>query len=273
VRVPVPVPAPVPDRIDVFAPNVEPGTGTHTGTGTKSSRSAKPAAMRRELWLVPIVLLVGVGAYLAFQVERAQTPWIFVFAGLPTVALAGIGAFRAHKDGQLKRWLSPSWGDFTRGFAGATFLFLVVLVATKLFFNGPPRDMFLIRLYTQLGSPSELQQHAVPVALALAVVAAAEEVLWRGFVTTLVAERIGTRWAWVVAAGLYALAHVPTMFALEIGGTPNPVLPLAALAGGLLWGAMTRFFGRLPPSILAHALFDWCVVMMFPLWSLAPAAA
>ena len=48
----------------------------------------------------------------------------------------------------------------------------------------------------------------------------------------------------------------------------NPVLPLAALGGGLVWGAMARAFGRLAPSVLAHALFDWAVVMMFPLWGM-----
>ena len=50
------------------------------------------------------------------------------------------------------------------------------------------------------------------------------------------------------------------------GATLNPVLPIVALGAGLLWGGMARAFGRLPPSILAHALFDWAVIMMFPLW-------
>ena len=44
------------------------------------------------------------------------------------------------------------------------------------------------------------------------------------------------------------------------------VVLVAALAAGLLWGAMARTFGRLAPGVLAHALFDWGVVMMFPLW-------
>ena len=46
----------------------------------------------------------------------------------------------------------------------------------------------------------------------------------------------------------------------------GPVLPIAALGAGLLWGAMARAFGRIAPGILAHVLFDWAVVMMFPLW-------
>jgi hypothetical protein len=31
---------------------------------------------------------------------------------------------------------------------------------------------------------------------------------------------------------------------------------------------MARAFGRLAPGVLAHALFDWAVVMMFPLWGM-----
>jgi hypothetical protein len=72
------------------------------------------------------------------------------------------------------------------------------------------------------------------------------------------------------AAALYAIAYVPTAWSLRAvagpGGGLNPVLPVAALGAGLLWGAMARSFGRLAPGILAHALFDWAVVMMFPLW-------
>jgi len=77
----------------------------------------------------------------------------------------------------------------------------------------------------------------------------------------------------VWAAVLYALAYVPTAWALRAGsgaggglGGLDPLLPVAALGAGLLWGAMARFLGRLAPGVLAHALFDWAVVMMFPLW-------
>ncbi len=85
-------------------------------------------------------------------------------------------------------------------------------------------------------------------------------------VTQLIAARVGSRSAWVWSAGLYGVVYVPTVWALGPGGGINPVLVVAALAGGLLWGAMARAFGRLVPSILAHALFDWSVLMMFPLW-------
>ena len=95
---------------------------------------------------------------------------------------------------------------------------------------------------------------------------AAEEIVWRGLAASLVAEVIGSRWAWAVAGLLYAVAYVPTMWALASPTSINPLLPVAALGGGLVWGWMARRTGRLPPAIIAHALFDWCVVVMFRLW-------
>ena len=81
----------------------------------------------------------------------------------------------------------------------------------------------------------------------------------------------------MAAAGLYALVHLPTLWALsdttlEVGTKPgasglNPIVVIGALGAGLVWGAMVRIFGgRLWPSIVCHALFDWAVLMMFRLW-------
>jgi membrane protease YdiL (CAAX protease family) len=131
---------------------------------------------------------------------------------------------------------------------------------------GSPREVWLVSLYGQLGDPRMLQRHAAQVAVAVGVVALCEELVWRGAVTQLLAGRVGSRAAWIWAAGLYALSYVPTAWALRGPAGSDPVLVLAALAAGLLWGGMARAFGRLAPGILAHALYDWAVIMMFPLW-------
>ena len=103
--------------------------------------------------------------------------------------------------------------------------------------------------------------------LAIIVIAIAEEVLWRGLVVSLLEEMIGSRRAWVWAAVLYSVAHAPTIWALRdpVAG-PNPVIVLAALGCGLVWGGMARSFERLLPGIFSHVLFDWTVIMMFRLW-------
>jgi membrane protease YdiL (CAAX protease family) len=224
----------------------------------------------KPLWIVPLVVVtIGAASYFAFVPARAETPWVWLIMVGPTIVFAGVGALLAHKEGDLGTWLKPRWGDFTRAFLGALLLFGGAYAAARVVMpSGSPRALWLFSLYSQLGA-QRLATHAPLVALAIVVAAIGEEVTWRGFVTSLLEERLGSRHAWLGSAALYGLAHVPSMWALRSPlGALNPVLPAAAIACGLVWGAMARAFGgRLAPSILSHALFDWCVLMMFPLWT------
>ncbi len=225
--------------------------------------------MRNAIFLVLIVVAVAVASFMGFQLSQAGTLGFWALLGLPTVALAVLGLIRAHKDGELRGLLRPAWGDATRGVLGALAFFAVAYGFARAT-SGGIKESWLARIYLQLGDPSLLRGHAVLVAVAIIVVAAAEEIVWRGLATTLLAEKLGSRRAWIFAAILYSVAHLPTLWALrdpEAG--LNPVLPLAALAGGLLWGGMTRYFERLPPAIIAHALFDWIVIMTFRLWGVS----
>jgi hypothetical protein len=219
--------------------------------------------MRAVLWLVVVVVAIGVGAYFGFQLAHAGRPAFWLITGAPTVALAIVAAIRARRDEELGEWLKPKWGDFTRAFVSAGALFAGAFMAARLL--APlGSQVWLLRVYVQIGEEQELQAHAAWVALVVIVFALAEELVWRGLVTSVLAELVGSRWAWIWAAALYALAHVPTMWSLASPGL-DPLLPIAALGCGLVWGAMARFTGRLAPGIVSHALFDWCVIMMFPL--------
>jgi len=213
------------------------------------------------------VIVTGASSYLAFSPERSGTVAFWALAIGPTVALAIAAAAWAQREGFLAEWLTPRWGDFTRGVLGAAGLFVAAWGVTRVVSPvGSPREIWLVSLYGQIGDPRVLQAHAPLVAAAVVVAALAEEVVWRGTVTQLVAERVGSRLAWIWAAGLYALALLPTAWALRTGYGLNPVLVIAAGGAGLVWGGMARAFGGLAPSVLAHALFDWAVLMMFPLW-------
>ncbi|MGA3120641.1 MAG: CPBP family intramembrane glutamic endopeptidase [Polyangiaceae bacterium] len=217
---------------------------------------------------VAVVFVVSSAAsYLAFSPERAARTAFWLLAEGPTVVLATIAAAWAERQGLLRGWMTPRWGDFTCGLLGALLLFAIAWgFARAAAPVGSTREIWLVSLYGQIGDPRELRAHAGAVATALIVASAAEEVLWRGMITQLLADRFGSRLAWLWAAGLYAAACVPTAVALGSSAGPNPVIFLAALGGGLLWGGMARSFGRLAPGILAHALFDWAAIMMFPLW-------
>jgi membrane protease YdiL (CAAX protease family) len=229
---------------------------------------AGPSSVRPVTAFVPLAVVVTAAcSYFAFSPDRSGSMGFWTLAEGPTVALAALAAAWAQREDLLREWLSPRWGDFTRGLLGAIGLFLAGWAVTRLVAPvGSPREIWLVSLYGQLGDPRVLQAHAPVVAGAVAVAALAEELVWRGAVTQLLAERVGSRVAWVWAAGLYALALAPTAWALRGPEGLNPLLIVAAAGGGLVWGAMARFFGGLAPAILAHALFDWAVLMMFPFW-------
>ena len=217
--------------------------------------------------LAAIVALVAMTSYLAFHSERAGERSFWLLAGGPAVGLVPVALWKARRDRELGAWMRPKAGDFTLGFLAAALLFVGAYAFSRLVTpNGSPRAIWMARLYLQLGDPNLLRAHPMGLFAALIAVATAEELVWRGLVTSLLAELIGSSRAWVGSAALYALAYVPTIWALSAPSGPNPLLPLAALAGGLVWGGMARRFDRLTPGIISHALFDWCVVVMFRLW-------
>ncbi|MBX3259975.1 MAG: CPBP family intramembrane metalloprotease [Labilithrix sp.] len=224
--------------------------------------------MRNVAYLAGIVLAIAAASHFAFELSRAGTSAFFLVMAVPTVALAALGVLRARHDGILKSWVSVKSGDFSRGFAAAVVLFGAAYAFTKTV--APPesiRASWLARLYLQLGDPTVLRKSVGAVVVAIIVMAIAEELLWRGLVVSLLEEQIGSRRAWVWAAVLYAVAHAPTIWALRdpVAGL-NPVIVLAALGCGLVWGGMARAFGRLLPGVFSHVLFDWTVIMMFRLW-------
>ena len=221
--------------------------------------------------VVAPVVVTGFASFFAFLPQHSGSAQLWLLAVGPTLVLGVLAAAWARHVDLLGEWLSPKWGDFTRGVVGAALLFciswaLVHLVAPV----GSSREIWLVSLYGELGDPRVLQARAPLVAAAIGASALAEELVWRGAVTQLLAEHVGSRTAWLWAAGLYALAYVPTAWSLGAtagpGAGPNPALPIGALGVGLLCGGMARTFGRLAPGVLAHALFDWGAVMMFPLW-------
>jgi hypothetical protein len=213
------------------------------------------------------VALSGVASYFAFAPARSGGLVFWVLAVGPTALLALVAAAWAKREHYLRGWLSPRWGDFTRGILGAIALVVAAWMAARIIAPvGSPREIWLVSLYGQIGDPRALRAHGPAVAAVIIVAAVGEELVWRGAVTHLLAERVGSRVAWLWAAGLYMLALAPTAWALGSAGGPDPMLVLAAAGGGLLWGGMARAFGTLVPSILAHALFDWAVLMMVPMW-------
>jgi membrane protease YdiL (CAAX protease family) len=213
--------------------------------------------------------LVAICSYYAFSRAVAGTGAFWALAAGPSLGLGAWALAWGARDRLLGNWLSPRWGDISRGVASAALLFAAAWSFVRFVAPvGSRRELWIALLYGQLGDP-RLTAHSPAVAALVVTTAMAEELVWRGMVTLLLAERVGSRLAWIVAALLYAASYLPTAWSLRMGGTLNPVLVLAALGGGLVWGGLARRFGSLVPSMVSHAFFDWAVIGVFPLWGSA----
>jgi membrane protease YdiL (CAAX protease family) len=221
------------------------------------------------LMVVGIVSSAAAALSYGFDASRAGEPSALGAIAGTYVLLAAGAVVYGLRTKLLGRWLVPGWGDITRGFAFALVVFVCAFGMVKLLSaHGSPRAAWMARIYLQLGDTKPLRQHQGLVGLGITVMAVLEETVWRGWVQSLLDGLVGRRFGWVAAAALYALAHVPTLWALADSTVGlNPIVVMGALGAGLVWGAMVRIFGgRLWPSIVCHALFDWAVLMMFRLW-------
>jgi membrane protease YdiL (CAAX protease family) len=222
--------------------------------------------------LIALVTTVAValGIGLASRAFVAGEPLMFLFAGAPYAVLGGVSLTRMLRRGELGERLRPRPGDVSFGGVVALLLYAAALVGRLLVTpHGSAREGWLMRVYLQVGEPELVQAHMATLVPALALVAAFEEITWRGMVFPSLAERFGMRAAFPLTAVLYALAHAPTIWLLrDPFAGPNPVVVLAALGCGLVWGTIVGRTARLPVVIISHALFTTAVLVYFPLWRL-----
>src|SRR5215218_6731816 len=106
----------------------------------------------------------------------------------------------------------------------------------------------------------ELTRGAAPAGLAALVIvfgtSPSEEVLWRGAVFARLTRRYGAGWRPVVMTSL--------AYALFVGLSLSPVLPLAALVCGMVWARQRQVTGSLVPSLVSHALWSLLMFLYIP---------
>jgi membrane protease YdiL (CAAX protease family) len=106
----------------------------------------------------------------------------------------------------------------------------------------------------------ELTRGTVPAGLAALVIvfgtSPSEEVLWRGAVFARLTRRYGAGWRPVVMTSL--------AYALFVGLSLSPVLPLAALVCGMVWARQRQVTGSLVPSLVSHALWSLLMFLYIP---------
>jgi membrane protease YdiL (CAAX protease family) len=188
------------------------------------------------------------------------------------VAVGGLylvlGAFTLHgiaRRGELGDRFRLVRGDLWMAAVTAGILYGGARVADMLLTpRGTPHELWLMRVYLQLGTMPG--RHLLP--FAILVIAALEELVWRGLVMVGLEEVMDAKRAAAITTALYVLAHAPTLVLLRMPGPGlNPMILLAALGTSVAFATLAVRSGRLTPPILAHALFTWSVVE-FPLWQI-----
>lgn len=241
--------------------------GAEDEVPTSSPDSARPRGNKAVAALVAIVITTVSAAAIGygFRVEHAGHPLMLAIIGFCYGGLALATLVWLHRQGLLRERLAPRRGDLAFGFLLAAALYIVAtLVRKSLAPAGSDYEGWVTRIYLQLGNPLFTSTFAVGIAVLL--IAAAEELVWRGLVMDSLVAAFGGPRGWLVTTALYALAHVPTVWLLAdpVAG-PNPMLVAAAAGCGLMWGYLAMKIERLGPSLFSHALFTWGVVE-FPLW-------
>ncbi|MBT8489229.1 MAG: CPBP family intramembrane metalloprotease [Gemmatimonadetes bacterium] len=90
----------------------------------------------------------------------------------------------------------------------------------------------------------------------LPVIVTCEEIVWRGVVFGAAARWMSPGGAAIVSAVLYTLAHAP------YGST---AIVLAAFGAGTSWALLRAYSDSLPAVIVAHAVWDYAVLVLFRL--------
>lgn len=236
-----------------------------SGGGDRPSAPPAPSPGLALAVALAATVTIGGAVWFAFRPEQAGT-WGMLLALLGAqVPFAALAVGLLAREGALAAELRPHRGDLTFGFLAALLMYGAAMAVRQIFLGADtPRSWWLARVYLQLGDTSE--NRSLYVGLVVLVIAALEELVWRGLVMRSLRPSMGPMRAWVVSSVLYGLAHAATVPLLghPVAG-PNPLLVAAAIGGGLVWGHLYNRTGRLGPALFAHALFSWAIVD-FPLW-------
>ena len=220
-----------------------------------------------QAWLVALTVtaITTAATFFAFQPQRAGTRSILIIVACPFLVLSAVTCLWLHYRGELRERLGLAGGDVSKGFVLAAVLYGAAVLANRLLTaKGSPREWWVIRAYLHVGDPTVAGVYAV--GLSVLLIAACEEIVWRGLVMGTLGTVYRPTRAWLLSTALYVVAYSPTVMLLrdEFAG-PNPLVVGAALVGGLVWGFIASRTGRLMPVVFAHALSTWAVVE-YPVW-------
>ena len=239
-----------------------------SATGERSTDPREPVrATATEAALIAGGVTAGTGLAVAFAFNPSRAGSLTALAALGYLylVLAAVTVLWLRRRGELRAALRPAYGDLSAGALLAALLYGAAMGAALLIApRASGREAWLMRFYLQLGDPAA--DGRVLVGGFVFVIAALEEVTWRGLVMRALEGPLGPARAWVLSSALYAAAHVPALFLLaDPTAGLNPLVVAAAFGCGLVWARIVHRTRRLTLAMFTHALFSWAVVS-FPLW-------
>lgn len=232
--------------------------------------AAMAAAVPTALATTYLLMAMIVGGELSFRNPALQNATagmagtIFIGVGLSAVALLLVGFARAGS-GALGVASRCVWLDVLLGPAvtAASFAaFYVLLFFAWAFWPDAFRQLAKNNERIELMMPDV---STVTLCLTMVVVAAYEELLFRGFLLTHL-RRITRRWwaAVLLSSALFAAIHVG-----EGVGTQSPATAVPLFLIAILWSGVTIWRRSLIPAILGHALFNMLQVIFLRLLTTA----
>jgi membrane protease YdiL (CAAX protease family) len=208
------------------------------------------------MWMALLVMLVvGAGAAYSLRLPSSlELLPLWMGLAIPYVALVLLSVWQLRRRGLLAPLFRFRPGDPSIGVGLGVLLLIGSWLGAKLLI--PPQSpihAWVMQVFLLVGDASNWFTVAC-----LVLLAACEEIVWRGLVQSLLAEKLGPRRGWIAASVLYALAHAPTLVTLRdpVVGY-NPLIVLLALGCGLCWAFLRERTGRLLPGFFSHAAFTY----------------
>lgn len=215
---------------------------------------------------LPVVATIAAAAalYWALRPTPLEPHSPLVPVGAVYAVLGALAVYRAWLRGDLSL-VRPRSGDITFGAMVAALLYGMGFAGHVLLTApGSGRSGWMLQVYQHLGTSFGPSRHLF--AAGIALVALLEELSWRGLVTPILEERLGTLRGNALNVALYGAAHLPSLWLLaDATAGPNPLLLVASVGCGVVWSYLRWRLDRLPPALFSHALFTWAIVE-FPFW-------
>ncbi len=201
------------------------------------------------MWDVVLSVLLAASMWFVIFVVEPLDFWISM--SIATAILMGISLFSGGRGFSSLKW----------SFRSVIYGVLLAFVLYGIFWVGnillrsieiiPDAGEYVASVYER---PTFLPYWSIALLL-LFPIGSGEELFWRGFVQRRLMERLGMWPGFLLTLLLYAGIHIPT---------GNPVLVLAALVAGGVWGLVYALVGDLPMVVVSHALWDVLSFVIFP---------